>query len=373
MGFDTGRVSFRLFYLQREYDASLIEAFAKEVVQPISTIKLEPISGWVTGRHLLDRDISDERCVIGPYIHVQLMKAEKKIPSSLLNATVKLEEEVELRARGVEFLPRKVKAEVKQRVIASLQPQMPPTLTGIPVVVDLRNQLLVAGSISDRQVDALTPAFKTVGETIPILVTPENAALKRKRVNAVDLDPITFSPDPLVEPPAEPTLGMDFLTWLWFNWESNAGNFHLPDGRPGGYMMEGPLTFYREGEGAHEAVLRKGMPINSREAATALMCGKKLRRAKMTVAVDEKAIEATVDADFVFRGMKLPKSEQTEKEGIFEERMMHIDAFCATWFTLYDRFLDLRTDPRAWPKTHAAMQEWIKHIGAAAQELADNG
>ena len=138
-------------------------------------------------------------------------------------------------------------------------------------------------------------------------------------------------------------------------------------------MLEGPITFYREGEGAHEAVLRKGMPLNSREAATALMCGKKLRRAKITVAIDEKAIEATVDADFVFRGVKLPKAEQTEKEGIFEERMMQIETFCDTWFTLYDRFLDMRTDPKAWPQTLAAMQEWIKHVGAAAQELAENG
>ena len=373
MGFDTGRVSFRLFYLQQTYDSSLVEAFAQEVVQPISTIKTEPISGWVTGRHLLDRDISDERCVIGPYIHVQLMKAEKKIPNSLLTATVKLEEEGEMRARETAFLPRKVRAEVKQRVIASLQPQMPPTLTGIPVVVDLRNQQLVAGALSDKQVDALKPAFKTVGDSIPIPVTQDNAALKRKRINAVDLDPITFSPDPLIVPPNEPTLGMDFLTWLWFNWENNEGNFHLPDGRPVGYMLEGPITFYREGEGAHEAVLRKGMPLNSREAATALMCGKKLRRAKITVAIDEKAIEATVDADFVFRGVKLPKAEQTEKEGIFEERMMQIETFCDTWFTLYDRFLDMRTDPKAWPQTLAAMQEWIKHVGAAAQELAENG
>ncbi|MBO7653843.1 MAG: hypothetical protein J6U40_02875, partial [Kiritimatiellae bacterium] len=101
-----------------------------------------------------------------------------------------------MRARETAFLPRKVRAEVKQRVIASLQPQMPPTLTGIPVVVDLRNQQLVAGALSDKQVDALTPAFKTVGDSIPIPVTPENAALKRKRINAVDLDPITFSPDP---------------------------------------------------------------------------------------------------------------------------------------------------------------------------------
>ena len=53
-------------------------------------------------------------------------------------------------------------------------------------------------------------------------------------------------------------------------------------------MLEGPLTFFREGEGAHEAVLRKGTPLNSREAGTALYCGKKLKRAKLVLAEGDR-------------------------------------------------------------------------------------
>ena len=364
MAFDSGSVSFRLFYLQQSYDSGLIDAFAQHAAPPITSLNRDPISGWVTGRHLFDRELTDATCVFGPYLHAQLMRAEKKVPSSLLRAYVKMEEDVELRARAAEFLPRAVKVEVKQRVTESLLPKMPPTLSSIPAVVDFRNDLLLASALSDRQIDTLSPVFKETAGTLPILLTPETAAIRRKQINANDLEPVSFSPDASLEPPTESTLGMDFLTWLWFAWEKEGGVYHLPDGREFGIMLEGPVTFFREGQGAHEAVLRKGTPLNSREAGTALLCGKKLKRAKVVIAHSDEVFSATLDADFAFRSLKLPKGEQTEAAGKFEERMLFIETFWTAWLSLYDRFLDLRTGPQ-WPKTLDAMRQWIAHVGAA--------
>lgn len=369
MSFDSGRVGFRLFYLREQYDSSLVEKFARCVAPPVSSITDEPITGWVTGKHLLDRDITDERCVIGPYLHVQYMKADKKVPPSYLNAQVKIEEEVEKKARGVNFLSRAVRAEIKQRVEASLKPQALPTLSGIPVVVDFRNNMLITGALSDQNVDKLSPAFKEVAGELPIVVTPETAAMHRKQINAMDLDPVIFTPEETDDSQKEPSLGMDFLTWLWFNWDRGGGVFHLPDGREAAYMFEGPLTFFRDGEGAHEALLRKGTPLDSREASAALLCGKKLKQVKMNLVVDEEIIEATVDSDFCFRSVKLPKSDQEEPEGEFEERMMNLETLFTAWFDLYDRFLDLRTDSSRWPETIREMSQWILHIGGAQQVL----
>ena len=365
MAFDSGSVSFRLFYLQQQYDSSLIDAFAQHVAPPIEALNRDPIHGWVTGRHLFDRALSDETCVIGPYLHAQWLRAEKKVPAALLRAYVQMEEDLERRARETDFLPRAVRAEVKQRVTESLLPKMPPTLTSIPVVVDFRNDLLVAAAMSDKQIDTLSPAFKETAGTLPILLTPETAALRRKQVNANDLEPVSFSPDTALEPPHESTLGMDFFTWLWFTWEKEGGVYHLPDGREFGVMLEGPLTFFREGQGAHEALLRKGSPLNSREAGTALLCGKKLKRAKVVIAHSDEVFSATVDADFAFRSLKLPKGEQTEAAGRFEERMLFIETFWSAWLSLFDRFLDVRTDAHAWPKTLDAMRQWIARFGEA--------
>ena len=359
MAFDQGAVNFRLFYMQNTLKPEIVEQFAEHAAPPISTLNRDPISGWVTGKHLLDRQISDEKCVFGPYLHTMLMKAERKVPEALLKAHCMLEEEVELRARGIEFLPRKVRSEVKQRVIDNLLPGMPPTLTGIPSVIDFSQNLLIAGAMSDKQIDAFSPYFKETTDTQPILVTPETAALKRKQINYNDISLSSFSPDESIEPPVSSTPGMDFLTWLWFDWEKNGGIHKNEKGEEFGYMLEGPLTFYREGEGAHEALLRKGTPLNSREAMTALYCGKKLKKVKFTLAHQEKVYSAAVDAEFAFRTMKLPKIEQMESSGIFPERMRLIEIFLDDWFALFDKFLDLRSNPTAWDNTVNAMRSWI--------------
>ena len=226
-----------------------------------------------------------------------------------------------------------------------------------------RNNLLLAGALSDKQIDALAAAFRETAGAPPLLLTPETAAIKRKGLNANDLTPTSFSPDTSLEVPPESTLGMDFMTWLWYVWEKEGGVYHLPDGREFGVMLEGPLTFFREGQGAHEAVLRKGMPLNSREAGTALLCGKKLKRAKVVIAHSDEVFSATVDADFAFRSLKLPKGEQTDADGRFEERMLMIETFWSAWLALFDRFLELRTDAQAWPKTLNAMRQWIARFG----------
>ena len=359
MAFDQGAVNFRLFYLQNSLNSSVISSFAENAVPPLATLIRDPISGWVTGKHLLDREITEEKCIFGPYLHTMLMKAERKVPEALLKAHCKLEEEVELRARGIEFLPRKVRSEIKQRVIDNLLPDMPPTLTSIPSVINLSSNLLAAGAMSDKQMDAFNPCFKQTTDTQPILLTPETAALKRKQINHNDLTLSSFSPDLTIEPPPTSTLGMDFLTWLWFEWEKNGGVHKNSDGEEFGYMLEGPLTFYREGEGAHEAVLRKGTPINSREATTSLLCGKKLKKVKFTLAHSEKIYTVTVDAEFAFRTMKLPKIEQMASSGIFQERMRLIDIFLNDWFSLFDKFLDIRGENSAWDKTVNNIRQWI--------------
>jgi hypothetical protein len=371
MAFDSGSVSFRLFYLQKKYDSSLVDEFARNAAPPVSSLGREPISGWVGWRHLFDRELTDERCVLGPYLHAQLMRAEKKVPAALLRAHLCMEEEVELRARGAEFLSRAAKAEVRQRVLETLQPSMPPTLNSIPVVVDFRNDLLLAGALSDKQVDALVAAFRETAGSVPVLLTPESAALRRSGLNANDLLPTSFSPDTSLENPHENTLGMDFLTWLWFVWEKDGGVYHLPDGREFGIMMEGPLTFFREGEGAHEAVLRKGMPLNSREAGTALYCGKKLKRAKLSIALKDEVYTATLDMDFAVRSLKLPKCEQVDPAGRFQERMLFIETFWTALLDLYDRFLDLRGSRQKWEVTLSGMREWIAKVGKHALPGAD--
>jgi hypothetical protein len=156
---------------------------------------------------------------------------------------------------------------------------------------------------------------------------------------------------------------LDFFTWLWFYWESEGGTVPAGagGGLPFGLMLEGPLTFIVEGEGAHEAVLRKGMPLLSAEAKTALTSGKKLRRAKFVLARGDDAWAVAVDgADFAFRSLKVPKGEPLEPAALFQQRMLHLETLTDVFYRLYEMFLDLRRSAREWEQTVDAMRAWIE-------------
>ena len=358
MSFESGSISFRVFHLDHEFDSGIVEQFARHAVPPVETLLTEPLVGWVTSRHLLDRDLTEEKILHAGYVSVQLLRAEKKIPEALLRAHCRIEEEAERKARDLEFLPRAARAEIKQRVREELLPAMPPTLVGMPVCVDLRNKLLFAQCMADAKIDLLTAQFRETTNVFPRLMTPDEAAMRRARVNVNDLATARYTPDESVEDERELSIGMDFLTWLWFHWEKDGGAFKF-NSLQHAYMLEGPLTFFRDGAGAHEAVLRHGSPLNSDEARAALLCGKKLRRAKFILAEGNNQWSATLDSDFAVRSLKLPKSEQPDPVGRFQERMSHVERFLECLLHLYDRFLKLRAEKRAWSAELNAIREWI--------------
>lgn len=361
MGFESGRISFQVFDLSGEWTPDILERFARHAAPPLESLGREPIEGWVSGRHLLDRRIEADNCLIASgYLHLNWMRAERKIPEALLRAHCRIEEEVELRARGLAALPRKVRAEIRAGVEERLLPDMPPTLTGIPVVIDFRNRRLLAGTISEKATDTLTQAVQRTTGIMPSIVTPETAALRRKQINVNDLDAQVFTPQENVEA-GDWLLGDDFMTWLWFDWERSGGVFHIErEHQPFGYMLEGPLLFVHQAEGAHEAVLRKGSPLRSAESGTALWSGKKLRRATLVLAQGESTWLVNLDASrFSFGGLKLPDAEpQPDPIARFHARMLAMETFWNAFMFLFDRFLDLRRSAD-WGSECTAMQDWV--------------
>lgn len=365
MPFESGNISYRAYTLDTPLTTSVVDDFAKNAAPPIETLTTQPISGWVSPRFILDREITLDTCVSGGYVRASLMKAELKIPPSLLKAYCRMEELAEMQARGVPYLNRQTKAEIKKRITDDMLPKMPPTLTSISIVLDTAQSRVYADAISETQQDAFCVNFNKTTHVAPIALTPEVAALRLKQVDFRDISPQCFSPDPEVNVTAN-NLGMDFLTWLWFFWETTDGTFRIADSvdaPPFALMMEGPAVFFLEGEGAHETSLRKGMPMISREAKTVLEAGKKLRKVKLTLARGQEIYSASIDGlDFSFRGLKLPKPESPyEPETAFQERMAGVKTYTEAFFHLYGLFLDTLKDPKQWAKTLAAMKAWISN------------
>lgn len=360
MGFESGRISYRIFFAPRTLPDDAVEQFAQHAAPAINGSGNGHYKGWVTGRHLLDRHIDAHTAFYGGHLRLALLNAERKIPTALLRAECTMEELALMASNDSTQLTRKQKIEIKKSVMDRLQPNMPPQLKGIPFVYDDNSLTVYAGALPVTQMDLFSVYFThTLGYTlVPCL--PDTLAMQRKRVDVRDWWPTSFSPK-VADDEVDVQPGRDFLTWLWYLGEARGATVTLPGIGDVSILLQGPLTFILEGDGAHEIVLRKGEPLYSAETKACLLAGKKLRRAKLTLAQGEETWEVTFDGDeFTFRGLRLPDTERLDPISRFQERMILLDRFREMFFALYDIYIEERNEPAAWKETTRQMREWVQ-------------
>lgn len=366
MSFESGSASFRMFYVPGGLPKDVVERFAKRALPPLETLAETPLHGWCGGRHLLDRVITQDNATYGGFLRMNLVKASKKVPEALLRAECQVEEEVLLRALESGRLTPANRREVRKSVEDRLLPTMPPTLQGITIVYDSAPApaLLYAGALSNAQVDALTVLFAEATDKSLVPVTVETVAATHDMVTpraapkVRDWLPFSFSPDVESELVlAEP--GHDFLTYLWFLSEARGGLFTIPEVGVFAVMLEGPLTFEMAGEGSHVTVLRRGEPLLSAEAKAALLAGKKLQRARLTLARGDETWKCTIDASLAVRGLKLPQTDKLDAVSRFQERMAQIDVFRTALLDLVMRFVKDRSS-KDWKTTAEEIHAWVK-------------
>ena len=158
------------------------------------------------------------------------------------------------------------------------------------------------------------------------------------------------------------TPGRDFLTWLWYFSELNAGELQV--GELGTFQLgiEGPLTFAfsAEAKGAEESVVKKGCPQISAEAKAALAVGKKLKKAKILLARDQDVWSFTFDADkFNFSGLTLPEGEEMDRDSFFAERVEYLHVFHRAIEAYFRKYVECVTG-----KTRGEVEKDIKKWAA---------
>ncbi len=65
MGFDRGSITFRVCLLPQPLPQDAVARFAANAAGPLTQVYDEPSWGWVTGRFLLETDITDENSLFG--------------------------------------------------------------------------------------------------------------------------------------------------------------------------------------------------------------------------------------------------------------------------------------------------------------------
>ncbi len=361
MAFESGSMSFRMVALPRAFPKNWVEKFAEKRAGSLDATDLEATSGWVTGRHLLDSNITEDSALYGGYVRLVWRTASRKVPAALLKAECRMEEIARAAAEGVPYLKPKVRAEIRNEVKDRLTPKMPPTIKAIPFVYQPGTHHLYATALSDALADTFCGALR---EAVGFSGTPEDPApmaLRLKNADLMDLHGEGFSKE-TAEMAMEMLPGREFLTWLWFKAETQNGRVALADGRALDVLIEGPLTFAHEGDGAHLTTLRKGLPERSAEAKTCLKSGKKLKSATVTFALDEATQwRFQLDADtFAVRSLKVPQGEgPMDAPSRFQERMIYLEQFREIFCDLYGAFAELRANSRRWKAELQKIRDWV--------------
>ncbi len=355
MPFDRGSFAVKILKLTKDLPEDILERFNKNCAGKLDEVKDEPQIGWISGRHLLERNIDEETAILGGHIYLNLRIAQRKIPTSLLKAEMKLEELAYIKATGKADVPRKVKKDIKIAVEEKRMPQMVPTITGIPFVIDKRDNTIYLGTSSRSQADTFIAMFEKTFEYIPLEMTAEDLMLKEK-INPTKYEGMfLFNKDGKDFVP-----GRDFLTWLWYFSEEEKGEVEVKGHGKFSVMLDGPLTFIADGDGALETAVKKGNPLKSAEAKAALKVGKKLKKAKIIMARDDETWSAGFDSDnFTFSGVTLPEGEEMEYNSRFAERVDSLQAFKGVFEELFSIFIK-ETISTEWAKKIEKIKTWIE-------------
>lgn len=333
---------------------------AAKAIPPIDGMVGDEVVGFATSRHLLDRNITEDTAVVGGYVSMCVTKAERKVSAALYKTECRICELAEGAGRP---LPRDRRNAIRQETSERLKKAVQPTLSGIHFVVEPSvsfngGHRIYATAISEKQMDALFYMLLQAGIQV-LTMTPEVIAVQETdgALNPRDLPPVCFSGQ---AENATRTLGQDFLTYLW-HFSETRGTVADCNNTQWAIGIDGPLYFHCEGEGAHEVVLRKGLPGASAEARDALRYGKKLRAATIVLACGDQQFKFTLEADtFSFRSVRLPTCERLDSVSRFQERMLAINRLTAMMIFLYRRFLHLRMREVEWAEEVESIGDWIQ-------------
>ena len=359
MPFERGSITITTFRLNGTWPEDALANFHAYRAGTLDSVKDDAQVGWTTGRCLLDSNLDENNVIAGGCRYLNLRKAERKIPSSLLNAIIKREEIVYMRANELDFVPGKVKREIKAQAIEQYLMKMPPSIAATPRVYDQAAKLLYLGTGSAKQIEDFIGFFYQTMNLEPIQITP--GTMLNDEFGKLETDlPILSLTD---QESTDMMPGRDFLTYLWYLSETGAAQISHPQYGEFEILIEGPLVFAADdmAKGSAETAVKKGdLPQQSAEAKAALAVGKKLKKAKVTLTRGEDIWSGTFDADkFVVSSLNLPEGEELDPDSRFAERMQNILVFNEAWTCCFKLYAENMFNNFA--ETSKALKEWAQN------------
>lgn len=156
-------------------------------------------------------------------------------------------------------------------------------------------------------------------------------------------------------------LGMEFATWLYWQSVTNGGKMKLDGIEEFELWFESPVTLVADYGEATNVTLKGGTPLESPEARQAFQENKKIARTRVRTNFRNQTFTFGFNAlNFSLSGLKIPAPPNANGPDYVFLRLEIFEEFERFFQSLFEAFLKLRLDDRAWATERGRLSEWVK-------------
>lgn len=293
-----------------------------------------------------------------------------RIPAARLKHEVEIERRRVMEERKLDAINKYQVAEIKADVVARLRQTMPPSISHVPVVLDIEAGVLWVFTSSETALETIDEMFCRTAERA---LTRETVYTRLRSLGvsagvdglgafsaiACDASDDDGGGDMLDRVLRCTHLAPEFMLWLWWRSERDNGAFAL-GGEIGDVEVwqDDRMVLASSAVNAQTDTFRGGHPATSAEAREALRLGKLPIQAKVGIVRASQRWDATIKAhDLALSGVKIPAVLSREDDTMLAERMALLGQICEVFDALLVEFIGERM-ARAWPATHEAIRAW---------------
>lgn len=390
MGFLSGPVSFSRFSVvggsPKRLDDRCLDHFRAHLAGASRVARSDDEeTGWIGGRHLLDREFDVEKNVLLDCLHFGMRIDSSRVPPDLLYAYTQQElealsknnghssakERATIKKQAVEAARGRARQEVKEgRYRAQRQ---------VPILWDTREDVMFVGATQPAVFERLAPLFrKSFDKRLEPLGAGAFAYRWGERQGAArkieSLKPAKFVAHPsgnghidvywtAQDPANRDFLGNEFLLWMWYVLAEQNDTIELPDASSAAVIIVKQLMLECPwGESGKELISCEG-PAQLPESRRAIHTGKLPRKAGLIVSRGGDQYEFTLQAERLsISSAKLPPLEPNgNPRAYLEERVEQVRELSTTVDQLFEAFLTIRVAAE-WPDTRERIIAWLKSL-----------
>lgn len=382
MAFASGPISYQRFYLSSRLAGHLTDAMLSAITARAmgrsGVLSDDTQIGWIGPRHVLDTEITGEAIAFGSFLHLGLRVDRLRVPSNILKAYIRQEEDAIKASSGREFLSKGERKKAREAALLRAEQEARDgsfrRMNAYPVLLDLASKraFLAAGStgVGDKFVKLCNDTF---GHS-PEPATPETVA---RRIMAGAKNPAAIdhvAAMRLVKPPDGfdsdraggsfsggdlSFLGKELLTWVWHQSDADEGRLAVSTGDEVSVMLDKTLRLKCDFGMTGAVTISADGPTGLPEARAALAVGKQPVKAGVILGARSGEFRFTLDATrFVLSGLTLPEetSEQDARARL-EARFELIGESADLLDALFQAFIEVRI-AADWSKKHRELSRW---------------